>query len=357
MKYFLFTFISIFIFVGVKINAQTTDLQFVVELNNGTNYDVKVQIQGSSAFKLGTSNIAFNFNNSDLSSPTLLTAHNFSGGLYQPMTVGTPLGSVVSVNIDYTSTTGNGTTVATTWTDVATIRFSTLNPAGNSDLSFRTTTPKVNIFLDNNATLLGQGTWSPLNTFPLPVELTSFSASSGKNGINLNWQTKTETNNYGFEVERKIGNKTLSSTNWEKIGFIQGHGNSNSPNDYSYADKNPYGGGRAFYRLKQIDNDGKFEFSKEVEVEIIPNEFSLFQNYPNPFNPSTNIKFALPKAAKVTLIVYNLVGEKVVTLLDENKEAGYYNLEFNADKLSSGMYIYRLTAENFVQTKKMTLIR
>ena len=159
----------------------------------------------------------------------------------------------------------------------------------------------------------------------LPVELSSFSALINKNVVNLKWQTKTEINNYGFEVER-ASSSTSPIQGWEKIAFVNGHGNSNSPKDYSFVDKNPAGGSKFIYRLKQIDTDGKFEYSKEVEIELVPDEFKLFQNYPNPFNPVTNIKFALPKAAKVTLLVYNLLGEKVATLLNEDKEAGFYDV-------------------------------
>jgi len=189
---------------------------------------------------------------------------------------------------------------------------------------------------------------------PLPVELSSFTASSNQSAVDLKWQTKSEVNNYGFEVERS---STSPSQGWEKIGFVNGHGNSNSPKDYTLTDKNPSGGSKFVYRLKQIDNDGKFKYSDEVEVEIVPNEFNLFQNYPNPFNPATNIKFALPKAAKVTLLVYNLLGEKVATLLNEDKETGFYDIQFNASSFSSGVYIYRLTTEDFIKTMKMNFIK
>src|SRR3989339_323955 len=155
----------------------------------------------------------------------------------------------------------------------------------------------------------------------LPVELSSFTASIIKSNINLKWQTKTEVENYGF------------------------------------IDKNPSGGSKFVYRLKQNDSDGKFEYSDEVEIEMVPDKFELFQNYPNPFNPVTNIKFALPKTTKVAINVYNLLGEKVATLLNEDKEAGYYEVKFDGSNFSSGIYIFRLTAGDFVQTKKMTLIK
>lgn len=194
-----------------------------------------------------------------------------------------------------------------------------------------------------------------LNVF-LPVELSTFTATPNKNAVELKWQTTTEVDNYGFEVERALFS-TSSIQAWQKIGFIPGSGNSNSPKNYSFTDKNPVGGKKFIYRLKQIDNSGKYEYSNEVEVEFVPSEFALYQNYPNPFNPATTIKFAMAKAGRVNLTVYNLVGEKVTTLLDENRDAGFYTIEFNASKLASGIYIYRMTTSDFVQTKKFTLLK
>ena len=127
---------------------------------------------------------------------------------------------------------------------------------------------------------------------PLPVELTSFTANANKTQVDLKWQTSIEVNNYGFEIERKL------SGNWQKIGFVQGNGNSNSPKGYTHTDKNLGGGSKFQYRLKQIDNDGKFEYSNEVEIFLSPTEFAIYQNYPNPFNSSTTIKYQVPFQAR-----------------------------------------------------------
>ena len=193
-------------------------------------------------------------------------------------------------------------------------------------------------------------------TFPLPVELTSFNAKADGQNVILIWQTATEVKNYGFEIER-ASSMTSPLQGWKKIGFVSGHGNSDSPKDYSFMDKNPTGGSKFIYRLKQVDNDGKFEYSDEVEIELVPNEFALYQNFPNPFNPVTNIKFALQKAGIVNLTVYNMLGEQIAALVNEVKEASFYNVKFDASNLSTGVYIYRLTAGDFVQTKKMTLMK
>ncbi len=203
----------------------------------------------------------------------------------------------------------------------------------------------------------------------LPVELTSFTSLINKSNVQLNWQTATEVNNYGFNVERGSASLTTGSLGmtWEKIAFVQGHGNSNSPKIYSFTDT-PTGSDKFQYRLKQIDFDGKYEYSPVIEVELVtPVNFSVQQNYPNPFNPETTISYTIPsnvkgETAKVTLKVYDVLGKEVATLIDEYKQAGTYNEKFNVKtrhgaSLQSGVYFYRLQAGSFVQTKKMLLIK
>ena len=202
---------------------------------------------------------------------------------------------------------------------------------------------------------------------PLPVELSSFSANTIDGKVILNWKTATEVNNYGFEVERTVGSPqssagSQSQNTWEKIGFVNGSGNSNSPKEYSFVDKTVLSG-KYLYRLKQIDNDGGFNFSQEVEVKVedIPTEFALYQNYPNPFNPNTVINYQLPVNGFVTLKVYDVLGNEVVTLVNEVKEPGSYEVEFQSTvgngQLAGGVYFYQLKAGAFVQTKKMLYLR
>lgn len=188
----------------------------------------------------------------------------------------------------------------------------------------------------------------------LPVELSAFNAKVSAGTVLLDWETKTEMNNYGFEVERKLMN-----SDWSKIGFVEGSGMSNSPKFYSFKDK-PSGTGKIAYRLKQIDNDGRFEYSPVVEVLVdnLPNGFVLEQNYPNPFNPETSIRFALKEDTKATLKVYNSLGAEVATLFDGIAEAGrYYDVKFGSADLASGFYIYKLVAGDFVSVKKMLLMK
>ncbi len=190
-------------------------------------------------------------------------------------------------------------------------------------------------------------------TGPLPVELVSFSARISYTEIILNWLTATEVNNYGFEVQRSV-----NADNWEVLDFVEGHGNSNSPKEYNFIDSEINSAGIYSYRLKQIDNDGSYEFSKTIEVNFgSPISFELSQNYPNPFNPSTTISFTLPQSGNVALKVFNLIGEEVVTLTDGFIEAGIYAFDFNAEGLPSGMYIYQLNTPGKTQVRKMILMK
>ena len=199
---------------------------------------------------------------------------------------------------------------------------------------------------------------------PLPVELSSFSAFIIGSVIKLSWNTATEINNYGFEIHRQVHTSTpLSVTEWEKIGFVNGNGNSNSPKDYSFVDdlsagKPAYRTGRYSYRLKQIDNGGQFEYSKTIEVDMNGvKKFELSQNYPNPFNPTTKISWQSPVSSWQTLKVYDMLGNEIATLVNEFRPAGSCEIEFDASKLSSGMYIYKLTVGKFTSSKKLVLIK
>ncbi|NLT51936.1 MAG: T9SS type A sorting domain-containing protein [Ignavibacteria bacterium] len=146
---------------------------------------------------------------------------------------------------------------------------------------------------------------------------------------------------------------------WLEVGFIEGAGNSNSPKEYSFTDNLTLTSYSYSFRLKQIDIDGKFTYSKEITVEAAsqPTEFALKQNYPNPFNPTTKIEFSIPAENNVEIKVYNILGMEVATLLNEHKQAGTHNVEFNANALSSGIYFYKISSGNFSAIKKMTLLR
>ena len=185
----------------------------------------------------------------------------------------------------------------------------------------------------------------------IPVELTSFTAKATGNSITLNWETATETNNLGFEIQRK------SESEFFTIGFVKGSGTTTEPQQYSYTNKN-LDNGVYEYRLKQLDFDGRAQYSDVVKVEVFSvTTLELKQNYPNPFNPSTNIKFNIPSSGYVNLSVFNLVGEKVKEIVNEILSEGEYNLKFDASNLPSGIYIAKLSSDNFNQSIKMTLLK
>ncbi|MDP4175002.1 MAG: FG-GAP-like repeat-containing protein [Bacteroidota bacterium] len=180
---------------------------------------------------------------------------------------------------------------------------------------------------------------------PQPVELVSFKAERSGSSIILRWKTATEVNNYGFEIEKKI--KQSGNEQWQKIGFVSGHGNSNSPKEYFFTDKN-ISAGKYLYRLKQIDNDGTSSYSPEVEVKLnsVLKENSLMQNYPNPFNPQTKISYTILNDSRVKLSVYNLLGQEVSVIVDEIQQAGGYEALWAPDNLAAGIYVYVIEAKS-----------
>ncbi|MBK7227287.1 MAG: T9SS type A sorting domain-containing protein [Ignavibacteriales bacterium] len=197
----------------------------------------------------------------------------------------------------------------------------------------------------------------------VPVELISFSVNVSNNSVTLNWITATELNNSGFQIERSKKLEARSEI-WENIGFVDGNGTTAESHSYSFFDDKIING-KYSYRLKQIDFDGTFAYSNEVEVDLsLPQAFSLEQNYPNPFNPSTTIKYTIPnvtlsgvEGSRVILKIYDLLGDEIATLINENKPAGSYEVNFIASSLSSGTYFYKLQVGSFIETKKMILMK
>ena len=188
--------------------------------------------------------------------------------------------------------------------------------------------------------------------YVLPVELSSFAANVVDDKVQLNWSTSSEINNQGFDIERKS-----SEGQFEKIGYVAGFGTSSETHTYSFTDSKVAAGNYS-YRLKQVDFDGTYEYSDVVEIEIAaPLEFALEQNYPNPFNPSTTIKYSVAQDGLVKLAVYNLLGEEVTTLVNATQKAGRYEVVFDASKLASGVYVYRIETPKFVSAKKLMLMK
>lgn len=201
---------------------------------------------------------------------------------------------------------------------------------------------------------IGWGILNALNAVNwfTPVELINFSAIKNMNSVILNWTTKSEKNNFGFEIE-----KSINKIKWNKLAYIEGKGTTTYENNYSYSDKDPIYE-TTFYRLKQIDFDGTSSYSNIIEVkQDLPADFQLQQNYPNPFNPETRIDYSISNDQKVSLKVFDLLGNVVDELVNEFQVAGNYSKIFNANKLSSGVYYYQLTAGNNKCIKKLVVMK
>jgi hypothetical protein len=211
----------------------------------------------------------------------------------------------------------------------------------------------------------GTGSWNWASNVPLalPIQLSSFTGSViNATTVQLDWSTISEVNNYGFFVERRAA----AEQNFIELpnSFVPGHGTTSVPQHYSHTDA-AASLATWYYRLKQIDLDGTVHYTDGIQVDILtdvrekslPEEFALSQNYPNPFNPSTQIQFALPEESHVKLEVYNALGQRALTLVDETKSAGFYSERFDATGFASGFYVYRLQAGDFVDTKKLLLLK
>ncbi len=204
----------------------------------------------------------------------------------------------------------------------------------------------------------GEGDYpQQISPYTLPVELVTFASDVEKgllyDTVVLSWKTLGESNNFGFAIERSLdGNK------FEKIGFIAGAGSTNTARHYSYKDAEITEPGVYSYRLKQIDTDGSFTYSKVQEITLnTPEHYELLQNYPNPFNPETTIAFKLKEDIHVAITIYNVLGRKVDVLVDKKMKAGTHQLVFDASSLPSGMYFYNMKSGDFNHVRKMVLVK
>lgn len=236
------------------------------------------------------------------------------------------------------------------------------------DVSSGATGTVQGVMVDNNSLTMRDGILSGTianavlsdGTYLLPVELSTFTAKTSEDKVELTWCTKTEVNNFGFEIQRALmENKTNQNLSFDKIGFVQGHNVSYSPKEYSFVDETISRGRKYSYRLRQIDNDGSSTYSEIIEVQAgeTPDRFALHQNFPNPFNPSTSISYELSKDGHVSVVIYDALGKIVQSLVNEQQQAGRYNIPFNASNLPSGIYFYTMKSGSFSSTKKMLLLK
>lgn len=363
IKYFLLSFILF---------SQVSYSQYGVEilnssLVNNTTYEFDIYIKStSSSFELTSYQCALSFN------PSIIAGGTLSFSYLSGTSALTNLPNVVVGVFD-----NNGTQQLCFASGVGSDIISTVNKkvgrfrlqntvafgSSTSDLTWNFTGSIVTI-------LTGSG-YSDI-TIPsnfnnsndpsiMPVELNQFTVKYEKNRALLKWETATEVNVSGFEIQRS---SVLTGNNWENIGFVNGCGNSSSTKNYEFQDTKIDKSGKYKYRLRMVDIDGSYSFSDEIEIEVvIPQNFSLIQNFPNPFNPSTTIRYSLNSESIVKLTIYNSLGELVATLVNQQQSSGSYDIFWNAENLSSGIYIYRLEASsvaennNFVAVNKMQLLK
>lgn len=216
------------------------------------------------------------------------------------------------------------------------------------------TTYTYRVYGYNSAGNSGYSNLAQVTTF-VPVELSSFTAHVADRNVNINWTTATELNNRGFDIERNMAGE------WEKIGFSDGKGTTTEESYYSFTDKFTFESfsGTITYRLKQLDFDGTYAYSPEIEINVdfTPKEYTLYQNYPNPFNPTTTIKYSLPFESNVRIVVYNILGEVLTVLLDELQQVGFHDYNWNASNLSSGIYIYTIDAKSVTGDNKYSAVK
>lgn len=229
--------------------------------------------------------------------------------------------------------------------------------AGSSiDIGIGADVCATNIYI--NGTFTGSGT---ICTGALPVTLISFESRVDKRDIKLIWVTENEINNAGFDIERKRVDLN-SADQWKKISFIQGNGNTSGQRIYSF-DDNKLQSAVYKYRLKQIDFNGNYEYFELANDIVVntPGKFDMRQNYPNPSNPRSKIDYEMPISGKITIKLYNMLGQEVFDIVNETKDAGYYSAEFDGSNLSSGVYFYRIAAEgnrqSFTKTLKLILVK
>ncbi|MFQ5751469.1 MAG: FlgD immunoglobulin-like domain containing protein [bacterium] len=263
---------------------------------------------------------------------------------------------VITTSYDFSTQPSLANLLPTTPTSYVHIKIEIATPV-SAGLSFEQSLMAGQEYESDNTTKYNPVIASDTDNTVVPVELSSFTASVFDGNVRLNWTTHTETNNLGFTVER-----SENGTEFQEIGFVEGKGTTVIPQEYFFEDKN-LAPGTYFYRLKQIDLDGAFEYSDVINATVLaPKEFALSQNYPNPFNPETTIRYELPISTHVILKIYNILGEEVRTIVNAEQPAGIRTVVWDGknnagEYVGSGLYYYRLVAGDYTKTLKLLLMR
>ncbi len=335
------------------------NLRCVVLQNNGTVFDVKIQIQGSTAFGNGGANLVLDYNPQCLSNPVLLQAHQFSGGAYSPLSLSAPLPNAVSVNIEYGGQSGGATQVSATpqWTDVATIRFTTIGSMGTSNLTFRPVTapqgPTIQ-YLDDMTTVLTPGTFIGDASIPLPVELLSFSARIDGEKVILNWTVASERSSAGYTVERC---ENPEGTFVER-GFVPSLNHTLESVTYTFRDPMHEGPMPCWYRLRQMDFDGTVSYSSVLRVDTrMPDSFTIGSCFPNPHRQRTAIPILLPEPSDISIQVVDLAGRIVYESTHRSFDRGSHVLPLVLGELPPGSYTVLVSACGETKRTRTTIMK
>jgi hypothetical protein len=369
MKRFKLTIILILILFVSDVFATSVNGRFIVVKSSKSSLSVLLQINTDSGKDdMGGATIVISFDKNVLAFSSEPVADkdykflNFSSGNYNNATVTKPLSDKLWINIDLPKENNNKGTVvsgSSGWTDVVTLNFDVKNPSDTAMVKWLQSNVFWQVYDADNTNSWSVGKFTNLVNAPVQVELLSFTAILLDNSnIQLDWSTISYADNYGYDIE-KTDKDTIS---WQKIGFVESKNILNTPVNYSFIDNQVNSSSNLKYRLKSVNNDATYTILKEIEFLTSPETFELAQNYPNPFNPSTKINYTLPsnvndQMSKVTLKVYDILGIEITTLVDELQAVGHHEVEFKADNLASGVYIYRIETPAFSATKKMILLR
>lgn len=374
MRKFLYFLATALLLVGETFTQQRDATSTITNFTRGGgiySFDIYARRTGPDNIRIGISSFYLNFNNVALTNPFLTNVNpKYTGtsGLtndYAPMTVDVIAGKLaITVFFTGNGEFGTGQLLSTTLPDgelICTVNLTITNPAASSNLAWD---------LINSAITDSRGAPAVNNTFvgsdesPLPIVLSSLTAvQTAANQVRIDWTTESEVDNFGFEVQKSTEAQSGFST--IPNSFVPGNGTTIVPQSYTYTDVTA-APGTWYYRLKQIDFDGDIHYTDAVMVEVVtdvgeedpvPTVFALDQNYPNPFNPSTMIRFAVPAESRVLLEVYNVIGQKVATLVDEVMPVGFHSVPFNGAELSSGLYFYRFSAGEVSFLRKMMLVK
>jgi hypothetical protein len=311
--------------------GQTFTVEVRVDLNQGTN----TQLDVAGAY--------INFD------PAYLQVQSITNGSTLSLVVLSTFNNTLGT-VDYAA--GTLTPPVTADFTLLTITFQAIDapPLGSTVISFNTNLPRRTDAFRIGTSILGTLTNATIMIVEqaLPITLIDFKGSSQDNNVILNWTTATESNNKGFVIQR-----SQNGTDWTLLGFVNGAGNSNEQKKYSYTD-NKLDPGLYHYRLKQEDNDGKFEYSRIVTIQLYGKKvFELGQNRPNPFRGKTFVSFSLAEKRRVTLTLFDSHGKLIKTLLSETREAGSHVIDLDLQTLPGGVYYYKIIAGDFTDVKKM----